>query len=181
MARIKLVTGGARSGKSSYALEWSEKLGKQRCFIATCPITDSEMKDRINAHQLERQGRGWATLEEEHDIENTIISLKGSYDTLLIDCLTLWINNLLYEAEQQGQSFGEKDMAARAEKLVLAAEQFDGNICFVTNEVGLGIVPDNALARKYRDLVGRCNRIVANRATDVVLVSCGIAMVLKES
>lgn len=180
MARIKLVTGGARSGKSSYALEWSEKLGEQRCFIATCPVTDSEMSDRITAHQLERQGRGWATLEEELDLEGTIISLKGTYDTLLIDCLTLWINNLLYEAEQKGLDFGENEMAVRAENLVCAAEHFDGNLCFVTNEVGLGIVPDNALARKYRDLVGRCNRIIAGQATDVVLVSCGIAITLKE-
>lgn len=181
MNRIKLVTGGARSGKSSYALEWSEKQGQRRCFIATCPVTDSEMADRITAHQLERNGRGWATLEEELDLEARILSLQGTYDTLLIDCLTLWINNLLYDAEQQGTAFGETEMAARAEKLVFAAERFGGDICFVTNEVGLGIVPDNALARKYRDLVGRCNRMIADRATDVVLVSCGIAMSLKES
>lgn len=179
MAKIKLVTGGARSGKSSYALEWSEKRGQKRCFIATCPITDFEMVDRITAHQEERKGRGWSTLEEEVDLETTILSMRDKYDTILIDCLTLWINNLLYDAERQGRYFGEKEMAARAEDLLSAAEKFGGDICFVTNEVGLGIVPDNGLARKYRDLVGRCNRIIAERATDVVLVSCGIALPLK--
>lgn len=173
-----LVTGGARSGKSSYALERCESLAEQKAFIATCPVMDQEMAERIEAHRLERQGRGWASFEEETAIAQLLPSLKA-YKIVLIDCLTLWVNNLMYRAELASLPFGEKEMRNECIALLAAVESFAGMVCVVTNEVGLGIVPDNALARRYRDLVGSCNRYLAEKADDVVLVSCGIPLSLK--
>ena len=178
MADFTLVTGGARSGKSSFALELCEKMAGDRCFIATCPVTDGEMADRIEKHRQERLGRKWATIEEELDLTQTITD-NTAYDIILVDCLTLWISNLLYHHEKNGDLLGEKRMAMLAEQLADASKASPAKVCFVTNEVGLGIVPDNALARKYRDLVGRCNRILAARASEVFLVSCGLPLKLK--
>lgn len=178
MSTLILVTGGARSGKSSYALERCESIPGSRCFVATCPVIDPEMDERINAHKLEREGRGWHSIEEETSLAQLFTRLSG-YETVLIDCLTLWVNNLMYQAELEGRVFSEKEIQGEAEKLVLAMETFQGTVCLVTNEVGMGIVPDNALARKYRDLVGSCNRYLAKKADEVILVSCGIPLPLK--
>jgi len=180
MSSFTLVTGGARSGKSSYALERCEEQGRSRCFIATCPVIDPEMDDRITAHKLERQGRGWHSIEEEVDLATKIDELHGHH-VVLIDCLTLWVNNLMYQAAQAEKPFGEAEIKEEAGKLLAAIKRFPGHLCCVTNEVGLGIVPDNALARKYRDLVGSCNRYLAQEAHEVILVSCGIPLALKTS
>lgn len=179
MGILKLVTGGARSGKSSYAQTWCEQTDLRKCFIATCPVTDPEMSERIRKHKDERYGKAWDTIEEQYDPAGVIPSLDPSYDILLIDCLTLWVNNLLYRAAQDNTTFDEQDMQTEANHLLNACNLFDGDICMVTNEVGLGIVPDNPVARKYRDLVGRCNRVIAAKADRVTLVSCGIPLQLK--
>ena len=178
MKTLTLITGGARSGKSSYALELCESLCKDRCFIATCPVIDPEMDERIRAHKLEREGRGWHSIEEETDVAALLPSL-AHFQLVLVDCLTLWVNNQMYLAEREGRTFGEKEMRQAAERLAQAIAAFSGSVCLVTNEVGMGIVPDNALARKYRDLVGSCNRYLAKRADEVILVSCGIPLRLK--
>lgn len=178
MKTLTLITGGARSGKSSLALELCESLAVERCFVATCPIIDPEMDERIRAHKLEREGRGWHSIEEETDIAALLPNL-ASFQMVLVDCLTLWVNNLMYLAEREGRTFGEKEMLQAAERLAQAIAAFSGSVCLVTNEVGMGIVPDNALARKYRDLVGSCNRYLAKRADEVILVSCGLPLQLK--
>lgn len=178
MGQFILVTGGARSGKSSYALERCETLGEKRCFVATCPVIDPEMDDRIHAHKEEREGRNWESVEEEIDLVGVLPKLN-SRDIILIDCLTLWVNNLMYRAEKAHQNYGEKEIREDAERLAQAIHESSATVCCVTNEVGLGIVPDNPLARKYRDLVGSCNRILAGKADDVILVSCGIPLTLK--
>ncbi len=178
MGDFILVTGGARSGKSSYALERSEKISDMRCFVATCPVIDSEMDDRILNHKKEREGRGWSSIEEGTDVAHVLKTVDGN-NVVLIDCLTLWVNNLMYRAENDGEPFGEVEMKYAAEELAMAIEAFPGSVCCVTNEVGLGIVPDNPLARKYRDLVGSCNRYLAGKADEVILVSCGIPLSLK--
>lgn len=178
MGYFILVTGGARSGKSTYALERSEKISSKKCFVATCPVIDPEMDDRIHAHKLERQGRGWDSIEEEQDICSLLEKLE-QYDVVLIDCLTLWVNNLMYQAEQSGLFYGEKEIRLQTDLLALAIEKYPGTIVCVTNEVGMGIVPDNAMARRYRDLVGSCNRYLAKKADEVILVSCGLALPLK--
>lgn len=178
MKKLILVTGGARSGKSSYALARCESVTGRKCFVATCPVIDPEMDERIRAHKLERQGRGWNSIEEETCLADLFAGLE-KYQTVLIDCLTLWVNNLMYQAEKEGREFGENEIRSEAEKLVQAIAGFPGTVCLVTNEVGLGIVPDNPLARRYRDLVGSCNRYIAKKADEVILVSCGLPLSLK--
>ncbi len=184
MAQVVLITGGCRSGKSRYARQRAEKLAGPRAFVATCPALDDEMRQRIARHQEERRDRGWETIEETTELAASI-GREDEYEVLLIDCVTLWVNNLMYEARQregevdQGE-INEDEIARAAEDVLLACRRRRGTVFFVTNEVGMGIVPDNALARKYRDLVGRCNQTIAAGADEVTLVTCGIPMTLKQ-
>jgi adenosylcobinamide kinase/adenosylcobinamide-phosphate guanylyltransferase len=179
MGTFIFVTGGARSGKSSYALERMETVSSERCFVATCPVIDPEMDERILAHKREREGRGWNSIEEETGLAQVLESIHGD-NAVLIDCLTLWVNNLMYRADNAGETFGESEIKCAVQELAAAIDVFPGTVCCVTNEVGLGIVPDNPLARKYRDLVGSCNRYLAAKADEVILVSCGIPLPLKK-
>ncbi len=178
MANLVLVTGGALSGKSSYDLEKSEGISGNRCFLATSPVSDGEMRQRIERHRREREGRGWLCLEEETDIAGLVGGIAPS-GVILVDCLTLWINNLLFHAETRNGSFTEEELRHEIGRLLAAVAAYPGTVILVSNEVGMGIVPDNRLARHYRDLVGTCNRLVAAAADEVVLVSCGLPLVLK--
>ena len=178
MGRLILVTGGARSGKSDYALKLAQSLSAPRCFIATCPVVDSEMYERISRHREEREGTEWQTIEEQTDVA-AILRAHVDYSVCLIDCLTLWVNNLMYHVEQSGKLFSDSEMRQQCDLLIDAAFIHQGTVICVTNEVGLGIVPDNPAARLYRDLVGRCNRMMAAAASEVYLVSCGIPLRLK--
>lgn len=175
MKSLVLVTGGARSGKSDYALARAEELSGPHFFLATCPAIDSEMDDRIARHQADRESGLWQTIEEEVELAEAIYSLDiGS--VCLVDCLTLWVNNLMYRAEKAKITFAEDEMKERCEALLRAAADYQGTLICVTNGVGLGVVPDNASARLYRDMVGRCNRMVAAAADEVILVSCGLPL-----
>lgn len=178
MSHLILVTGGARSGKSDYALKRAESIKGAHCFLATCPIVDSEMDDRISRHKTERNAELWHTIEEETEIATTLQSLESN-SICLIDCLTLWVNNLMFRAEKSGEIFGDNEMQRLVKSFVEAAVTFQGTLICVTNEVGMGIVPDNSSARLYRDLVGRSNRMIAEVANEVILVSCGIPLFLK--
>lgn len=178
MAKLILVTGGARSGKSDYALERAESCSGPHCFVATCPVIDTEMDDRIARHKAERQAGIWRTIEEEIDLVGTVEALKPD-EVCLIDCLTLWVNNLMYHAEKLKQVLGEDEMRSRVEAFVAAADTFPGTLICVSNEVGMGVVPDNVSGRRYRDLVGRTNRMVAAAADEVILVSCGLPLFFK--
>ncbi len=178
MGRLILVTGGARSGKSDYALQLAQSLPGPRCFIATCPVVDSEMDERIARHREERAWAEWQTVEEQTDIA-AILLAHGDDPVCLIDCLTLWVNNFMYLAEQSGKLFSDEEMRHQGDLLIRAANVHRGTVICVTNEVGMGIVPDNPAARFYRDLVGRCNRMMAAAAAEVYLISCGIPLRLK--
>ena len=178
MARIALVTGGCRSGKSAHAQRVAELLPPCRAYVATSPVTDPEMAARIEAHRHSRRDRGWDTIEEEIDLEG-VFSRGIAYNVMLVDCVTLWVNNLMYRGELVGGAIGEKEVASRCAAMLDAAHACPASVIFVTNEVGLGIVPENAQARLYRDLIGRANQIIAARADWVVLVSCGIPLDLK--
>ena len=181
MANIILITGGARSGKSSYALQLAESIARKRLFVATCPKVDSEMSDRVGRHQEERRGRGWVTIESETDLSTVLSNQAKEFDVVLIDCITLWVNNILFTYEGISPPLDDHRIAELCREWLVAASSFAGTVIFVTNEVGLGIVPDNALARKYRDLVGTCNQLIGKKASEVVLVSCGIPLFLKKT
>ena len=175
MANVILVTGGARGGKSAYAESLARSFPGPRAYIATAPVFDDEMAKRVARHQRQRKNDGWDTIEEEIDLFGAI-QKADAYDTVLVDCLTLWINNLLYRDER----ISEDDMTAKCAQLKKVCAEFDGNIIFVINEVGMGIVPENPLARKFRDLSGRCSQNIAKFANKVTLVSCGLPLILKD-
>ncbi|MGA2032949.1 MAG: bifunctional adenosylcobinamide kinase/adenosylcobinamide-phosphate guanylyltransferase [Thermoguttaceae bacterium] len=174
-----LITGGCRSGKSAYAQHLGESLGRRRAFVATAPATDDEMRARIEAHRRFRHGRGWETIEEQLDLAGV---LRGhpQYDLLLVDCITLWVNNLMYHNAPGSPALDEHAIARRCKEIIDAAQARSGTLLFVTNEVGMGIVPENAAARRYRDLVGWANRLLAASAATVTLISCGIPWHLKQ-
>jgi adenosylcobinamide kinase/adenosylcobinamide-phosphate guanylyltransferase len=178
MASLILVTGGCRSGKSDFAQQCAEQLSDRLLFIATCPDTDTEMAERIHLHQKARSHAGWRNIEEQLSPAKVIRRSEPGM-TILVDCLTLWISNLLFDADRRGRQLREHDVNILAEDMAAAGKEYDGTVIMVTGEVGQGIVPDNSLARTYRDLVGRCNRIVAAAADQVFLVSCGIPLQLK--
>lgn len=180
MAEIILITGGSRSGKSAFAQKRAEALSGPRAYIATCPVIDPEMEERIAKHREARRGKGWVTIEETVDLAG-VIRRAGTYRMLLVDCLTLWINNLLYEAEKRGGIFTEEAAANRCRELIDACGAFGGTVIFVTNELGMGIVPDNETARRFRDIAGRCNQEIAAAADTVTLVVSGIPLHLKRS
>jgi adenosylcobinamide kinase/adenosylcobinamide-phosphate guanylyltransferase len=179
MANIIMITGGARSGKSSYAENLAKKIPGSRAYIATAPVLDDEMARRVARHQEQRKDDGWDTIEEELKLFEAI-KKADNHTTILVDCLTLRINNLLYAAEKKNQQINEDDINEQCSCLKKVCHEFDGNIIFVINEVGMGIVPDNPLSRLFRDLSGRCAQNIAQFANKVVLVSCGLPLVLKD-
>jgi len=179
MAEIVLVTGGCRSGKSGYAQRLAEVQPPARLFIATCPVTDDELRERIAAHQRARQDRGWETVEEQVDLGG-VLQRHAGCNVVLVDCVTLWVNNVVYWAGQERRAIGEAEMTARCDQLLAAARAHPGIVIFVTNEVGMGIVPDNASARRFRDLAGRVNQTIAAAADQVTMLVSGIPWLLKD-
>jgi len=180
LAKIILITGGARSGKSSYALERAEAISSRRLFVATCPKIDSEMSERVRRHQEERKGRGWVTVESETDLAAVFRERAIGVEVVLIDCITLWVNNILFAHDSQGSAVDDHSIGTLCNEWLETASRFTGTVICVTNEVGLGIVPDNSLARRYRDLVGTCNQLIGRNASEVILVSCGIPLFFKK-
>lgn len=180
MNRIILITGGSRSGKSSYAENRAEHLDNGvKLYIATCPRIDDEINARIDKHIRLRSGKGWRTIEEQRDL-TAVLTANSGYNVVLIDCLTLWVNNLLHHSRESGASLSEENVQAECRRLLSACRKHQGIILFVTNEIGSGIIPESAESRFYRDLVGLCNQTIAKDADEVVLVSCGIPIFLKQ-
>lgn len=178
MADIVLVTGGCRSGKSAYAQQLAESLPPPRLYVATCAITDDEMRLRIEEHRRARHDRGWETIEEQVDLAGVLFHYR-EHNAVLVDCVTLWINNLMYYADREARQVTEADVAEHCRSVLDAGHDVCGKVIFVTNEVGMGVVPASAQTRRYRDLVGRANQVIAARADTVTLVSCGIPLDLK--
>ena len=180
MARIVLVTGGGRSGKSLYAQQLAEALAGPRVFIATCPVLDDEMRERVRRHREMRAQAQWQTVEEQVDLAGALRN-TATAQVRVADCLTLWINNLMFQAEQQGRRLTENDVADRAREVLLASTALPGTVCIVTNEVGMGIIPRNDLARQFRDLAGRANQVMAAGADEVILMISGLPLALKKT
>ena len=178
MGKIVLVTGGNRSGKSAYAQNLAEGLPGPRTYVATCPVIDAEMAQRVQKHKEARRHAEWETIEETVDLAG-VIRRAGAFRVLLVDCLTLWANNLLYEAERLGRAFTEEDMAERCRELIGACGAFPGMVIFVTNEVGMGIIPQNETARRFGDLAGRMNQIIGAAAGTVTFLVSGLPLTLK--
>jgi adenosylcobinamide kinase/adenosylcobinamide-phosphate guanylyltransferase len=178
MARIILITGGSRSGKSTHAQHIAESISGTRTYIATCPYIDEEMTVRIRKHREARESSCWQTIEETIDLAGALQKLKESR-VILVDCLTLWINNILYDAEQHGKSFNEEAIGARCREVLDVCDGLPGTVIFVTNEVGMGIVPESPSSRLYRDIAGRCNQIIAGRADVVVFMISGLPLKIK--
>jgi adenosylcobinamide kinase / adenosylcobinamide-phosphate guanylyltransferase len=178
MGKLILVIGGTRSGKSGYAQNLAESLAGPRYFIATCPKVDPEMDERVKRHQQARAEGEWRTIEEEVDLCGVYGRIENA-QVCLVDCLTLWVNNLLFREQQQGKVLTEPMMREYCDAFVEQTKKFSGTTICVTGEVGMGIVPENDAARLYRDLVGCCNQIIARASEEVVLVSCGIPLPLK--
>lgn len=167
-----LVLGGARSGKSAFAQGAAEALGAKTggrlVMVATAQAFDSEMAERIARHRQDR-GPAWTTLEAPLDIADALEPL-GANDIVVVDCLTLWLSNLMLD---------ERDLATAAAELVEAVGRFPGALWLVSNEVGFGIVPDNALARRFRDEAGRLHQALAQAADAATLVVAGLTLRLK--
>ncbi|MBP2312307.1 bifunctional adenosylcobinamide kinase/adenosylcobinamide-phosphate guanylyltransferase [Azospirillum soli] len=168
-ADITLVLGGARSGKSRHAEGLVTSAPGPRVYIATAQIWDAEMAERVARHKDDR-GPGWTTVEEPLDLPGALRRHAVAGTNVLVDCLTLWLSNLL---------MAEADVPAKAAELLGALAEVDGRVVLVSNEVGLGIVPDNALARRFRDHAGRLHQDVAAVASRVVFVAAGLPLVLK--
>ena len=167
-----LVLGGARSGKSAFAQAAAEakaaEAGGRLVMIATAQAFDTEMADRIARHRQDR-GPAWTTLEAPLDLIANLHGLSAD-DVVVVDCLTLWLSNLM---------LAEFDVAAAGGDLVAAAERFQGTLWLVSNEVGFGIVPDNVLARCFRDEAGRLHQTLARSAGAVTLIVAGLALRMK--
>ena len=169
-----LVTGGAKSGKSRISLDICNRLSGKKMFIATAQALDDEMKERIERHKRER-GDDWLTIEEPVRVPEKILELDGRETVILIDCLTLWLSNLIMEHGESLRSVNES-----LDALIKQLERTKGSIILVSNEVGMGIVPENDLARQYRDMAGSLNQRIAAVACKVVAVIAGIPLILKD-
>src|SRR5262245_63610099 len=168
---IILITGGARSGKSRYAEQRAVEMGGRRLYLATAEAKDEEMIQRIAEHR-KRRGNQWRTIEEPLELTQALLAERGRTDCALVDCLTLWISNLLLRHDH-------KYASEKVDELIEKLPELDFHLVFVTNEVGWGIVPDNSLAREFRDLAGWTNQRIAQAANEVILMVAGVPMTAK--
>ena len=167
-----LITGGARSGKSDFAMSLANEFSR-KIFLATAQPLDEEMAERIEKHRLGR-GTEWRTAEEPLELVEAMQKLSSETEIIVIDCITLWITNLLMRGA------GNELVITRLDELAETVSSFPVPLIIVTNEVGSGIVPENKLARDFRDLAGLANRKLAVACNRVVFMVAGIPMLLKE-
>ncbi len=169
LPRLTLVLGGARSGKSRYGEALVESQAGSCVYLATATAGDAEMAARIRAHRA-RRGARWRTVEAPLDLIGELAGAARPDGAVLVDCLTLWLSNLMEAG---------RDVAAESEALTAALPNLAGPAVLVSNEVGLGIVPDNALARRFRDAAGALHQSIAALAQSVVFVAAGLPLTLK--
>ncbi|MES0882204.1 bifunctional adenosylcobinamide kinase/adenosylcobinamide-phosphate guanylyltransferase [Roseibium sp. SCP14] len=167
--RATLVFGGARSGKSRFAETLAVRSGLEKVYVATGAAFDAEMAERITAHRQQR-GPGWVTVEEQMDLTAALERECAPQRVVLVDCLTLWLSNL---------TFSGGDIGLETDRLCEAIRNLPGSCIFVSNEVGMGIVPENRLSRSFRDAQGRLNQDIAEVCSQVVFVAAGQPLLLK--
>jgi adenosylcobinamide kinase/adenosylcobinamide-phosphate guanylyltransferase len=170
MTRHCLVLGGARSGKTAFAERLALHAGARPAYLATATVLDGEMRDRISSHQASR-GAKFTTIEEPLALSHALIKAGQDHDVILVDCLTLWITNLLMANEDVASAVGELSATLM--------EQRQAKVLLVSNEVGLGIVPDNPMARTFRDLAGAAHQRLAEVCDDVYFVAAGLPLTMK--
>ena len=170
--RMIFITGGCRSGKSRYALDYANRHFSKKLFLATSEALDEEMAQRIENHKKVR-GPEWQTIEEPVEIVNKIKEYGEDGKVILIDCLTLWLYNLLMRWGDDSKILNETD------KLINVIKQNPASFILVSNEVGMGIVPADPLSRRYRDLLGTMNQRIAEALNTVIFMVSGIPLFLK--
>jgi adenosylcobinamide kinase/adenosylcobinamide-phosphate guanylyltransferase len=166
------ITGGCRSGKSSFALAFADRHFKRKIFLATCQAKDSEMQQRVKEHQKAR-GPDWQTVEVPTALPEALTSNGSNTEVMVIDCLTLWVSNLL------AQGLSQEEILTHTDALTASIAHGSSSVVIVSNEVGTGIVPENRLAREFRDIAGLVNQKVAAFADTVVWVVAGIPVAVK--
>jgi adenosylcobinamide kinase / adenosylcobinamide-phosphate guanylyltransferase len=167
-----LVLGGARSGKSTYALQRAQSWTGRLVYLATAEGKDQEMKTRIAAHRAQRRSRRWLTVEEPMDVVWQLKELDDSIGAVVLDCVTLWVANALLAKRRD-------ELESQVAELVEEIPLFPFHFLAVSNEVGLGLVPDNPLGREYRDLLGSVNQQLAKACKEVLFLAAGLPMKLK--
>ena len=172
MKQTLFVTGGCRSGKSKFALGFADDRFTQKVFMATCCAKDEEMQKRIKEHQKAR-GSDWQTVEVATALSEAVTSYSNHTEVILIDCLTLWVSNMLAD------NMSQEKILVCADTLTRAIDEAQCSIIVVSNEVGTGIVPENELARRFRDVAGFVNQKVAACVNCVVWMVAGIAVPIK--
>ncbi len=177
MSRISFITGGARSGKSAFAEQLAARFPSPHGYLATAQPLDPEMAERIKQHR-NRRGDSWRTIEEPLLLEQAMAGRDGAYGVLLVDCITLWITNLLFHYGEEAPDTEERIMTD-VRNLAGRLRAMNTPAILVSNELGMGIVPENRLARRFRDIAGKANQILAGAADEAWLVVSGIPMKLK--
>ena len=174
------MTGGTRSGKSYFAERLALKIGGGRAaYIATAQIFDDEMAHRIKLHQS-RRGKNWLTFESPFNADKSISFAAENFGAILFDCVTIYVSNFLCAANLDDEKFLYDELRGLIQRLIDAAKNSDAVTIFVSNEVGAGIVPENKLARRFRDLAGLANQIIAAQSDKVYLTVAGIAVDVKK-
>jgi adenosylcobinamide kinase/adenosylcobinamide-phosphate guanylyltransferase len=171
-----LITGGARSGKSQFAQKLAVEAGGRVLFLATAEAKDEDMRLRIEAHRESRPGN-WKTLEVPLGISGIIGQHKGEAEIVVIDCITMLVANIMLQGESKTSA--EELALEEIKALINQMDELEATFILVSNEVGLGLVPDNELGRRYRDCLGRANQILAQHADEVYLMVAGIPIRLK--
>lgn len=172
MKKLILVLGGSRSGKSGYAVKLAKDFKRRTAFVATCAFPDEEMKQRIKKHRRSRPGH-WKLIEEGKDIDKALLKLQKKYDVVIVDCLGLWISNILADNAE------DKKIEKKIRDLLAVFSRIKIIVILVSNEVGGGVVPDNFLARRFRDLIGLANQMLAKKADEVVFMQAGLPLMIK--
>jgi adenosylcobinamide kinase/adenosylcobinamide-phosphate guanylyltransferase len=170
--KLILITGGCRSGKSQFALDYANRHFRKKLYLATCEALDEEMEKRIEVHKKKR-GVDWQTVEEPIDIAEAIRQYENDAEVILLDCITLWLSNLLMRQES------DDEITSEVSRLMETVKKGQPSLIFVSNEVGMGIVPVEPLGRRFRDLAGMANQKIAEAADRVVFMVSGIPIFMK--